>query len=102
MAASFAVQPASISVGSTSVALAVGRGTAWATGTTFSSSGGTGASATVVSVNVANQTALVSVVAGSSLGPLTISNSTDASTATVNVVKAPRLVRKWFNGLGGH
>lgn len=96
----FSIQPASIAVNATNKVLAVGRGTAWTSGTTFSATGGTGASATVVSVNVAAQTALVTLVAGSVKGALTMANSTDAGTTTVNVVNAPKPNRKWFNGLG--
>lgn len=100
--ATFSIQPASLSVGSTSVMLAVGRGTTWTSGTTFSATGGTGASATVVSVNATSQTALVTIAAGSALGALAVSNSADAGTAAVNVVNKPRLMRKWFPGLSRH
>jgi hypothetical protein len=57
-----------------------GTGTTWTALTTFSVlSGGTGASVTTNSVNVAAQTANITITSGSAAGVLLIGNSTDSS-----------------------
>lgn len=58
--------------------------------TSFSLSGGSGAAITAQSVNVAAQTANLTVNAGSAAGTLTVSDSSDADTATI-AVTIPRV-----------
>jgi len=73
-----------INLGVTTAITLKGYGTAWTSGTTFSISGGTGVSISSQSVNVGAQTASLSIVGGSALGTLTITDNTDGYSCTVN------------------
>lgn len=67
---------------------ATGFGTSWTSGTTFSATGGTGASVDTNSVNVGAQTANITIHTGTASGTLTIGDSTDALTASFVVAAA--------------
>lgn len=84
---SFGINPDEALVGATTAATVYGAYTNWVSGTTFAKSGGTGSSLTTNSVNVGAQTASLSIVSGSTSGPLAITDSTDAATTNFNVMR---------------
>ena len=105
--------PAAVYASSTGNTITLtGYGTSWVSGTTtFSLSGGTGASITATTVT-GTTAATITVSAGTAPGTLTISDSTDAYTTAITVVAAPVTIpvtnanwyfspyNSWSNGSG--
>ncbi len=94
---------------STTITVVVnGVGTAWTPGTpgtpTFTLSGGTGASISGQVVNSATK-ATLTIVTGTGLGLLTITDPSTGSTATIDVVRAthgqfvPQIFSRRFRGM---
>jgi hypothetical protein len=90
------VGPNTASVSTNETITLTGLGTSWTSGTTFSISGGSGATlnggtsgVTPTSFNLANQTATFTLAPGSTAATLTISDSVDAYTGTVTVSGPP-------------
>lgn len=80
------VAPTTASINKIGIAFTLtGIGTSWTSGTTASLAGGTGASITSQSTNVGAQTISGTFNAGTTIGTLTWSNSTDSATATTTL-----------------
>ncbi len=80
--ATFTVSPTTAVPGTPETITATGSGTSWTSGTTFSVSGGSGASISGTSVNAGAHTATFTLQPAIAAGTLTISDSTDSATAT--------------------
>jgi lysophospholipase L1-like esterase len=80
---SFTISPSSGNVSTTPTITATGANTSWVNGTTtFSVSGGVGASISGLSINNSTQVATFTLTVGTGTGALTISDSTDSAQAT--------------------
>ena len=77
--------PATLNTNATTTVTVTGYGTAWTSGTTFSISGVSGASIASQSVNAGTQVATLSITTGANSGALTLSDSTDAYTYSLNI-----------------